>query len=146
MMKVLPIEFIGQGALLEPVDPKLHDMAVEYCARELQNGHELNLSKFQKVWVLVEMDGDEYAEIHGISGWVWRVDIPVFRVTGRQVDRGTIMLTERIRAFLQDNGARGSEAFLHISSKELPEQRCENWDKSLEMVGAVPADRFSVKV
>lgn len=143
---VLPIDFIGQGALLEPVDAKLHDMAVDYCARELENGRELNLSKFNKCWVVVEMNGDNYAQIHGISGWVNRIDIPVFRVTGENVDRSTLMLTDRMRAFFQDNGARGAEVFLHISSKERPEQRCQKWEQSLALVGAVPADRFSVKV
>lgn len=146
MITILPIEFIGQGALLEPVDQKLHDMAVDYCLKELQNGKDVDLSKFQKCWAVVEMEGGQYKEIHGISGWVWRIDVPVFRVTGKSVDRCTMMLTDRIRAYLQDNGARGAEAFLHISSKERPEQRCENWKKSLELVGATPADRFSVKV
>ncbi len=143
---ILPIDFLGQGALLEPADQKLHDMAVDYCARELQGGQDLNLAKFAKVWVVVEMEGTEYKAIHGIAGWVWRIDIPVFRVTGKDVDRTTMALTARLRSHFQDNGARGSEVFLHISSKERPEQRCEKWKESLAAVGAVPADRFSVKV
>jgi hypothetical protein len=144
---VLPIEFLGQqGALLEPTDPKLHDMAVEYCARQLENGNELNLAKFTKVWVVVELDGTTYKEVIGIAGFCWRIDIPVFRVTGNHVDYATQLLIERMRAFFQDNGARGTEVFLHISSKERPEQRCEKWQESLDSVGATPADRFSVKV
>jgi hypothetical protein len=144
---VLPLEFLGQqGALLEPADHKLHDMAVDYCTKELQNGQELNLSKFTKAWVVVEMDGTDYKEIHAIAGFVWRIDIPVFRSTGNHVDYTTKLLIDRMRAFFQDNGARGTEVFLHISSKERPEQRCEKWQESLDSVGAVPADRFSVKV
>lgn len=146
MVKILPIEFIGQGALLEPVDHKLHDMAVDYCLKELQGGDKLDLSKFQKVWVAVEIEDGEYQEILGITGWVWRIDIPVFRVTGDKVDRCTIMLTDRVRSYFEDMGARNSEVFLHVSSKERPEQRCQNWKKSLEWSGAVPADRFSIKV
>jgi hypothetical protein len=145
-IKVLPIDFIGQAPLFEPADTKLHDLAVEYCAQNLQGGADLNLGKFNKVWVVVYMEGEEYKEILGISGFVWRIDLPIFRVTGKRVDYSTQILIDRMRAFFQDNGARGTEVFLHISSKETPEQRCEEWTESLAAVNAVPADRFAVKV
>lgn len=140
-IQILPIDFLGQGALLEPADPKLHDKAVDYCARELVNGRELNLAKFNKVWVA--LDGDD---ISGVSGFVWRVDIPVFRTTGINVDSVTRKLIGRMRSYFQDQGWRGTEVHLHISSKELPEQRCAKWEESLAYVGAVPADRYAVKV
>lgn len=146
---VLPIDFIGQGALLEPVDQKLHDMAVDYCARELQNGHELNLAKFAKCWVLVGIEGDKYVEIFGITGYVMRIDLPVFRVTGstdHRTDVLTHLMAERLHSFFQDMGCRGQELFLHISSKERPEQRCEKWQESLALEGATSADRFSVRI
>lgn len=133
---------MGHGALLEPVDRKLHDAAVDYCNRELKNGSEINLSKFAKVWIAKEGE-----EIVGIAAFVWRLDVPMFRVTGSKADRATNMLAERIRSYFQDAfGARGAEAFIHLSSKETPEQRCEKWDESLAKVGAVPADRFSVEI
>src|SRR5207237_4800974 len=67
-IEILPLDFIGpQGALLELADPKLHDMAVDYCARELAGGQDLNLSKFTKVWLAVEMDQDQYQAIIGIT-------------------------------------------------------------------------------
>lgn len=141
MIEVIPIDFMGQGALLEPVDQKLHDMAVDYCARELQGGSELNLAKLAKVWVVKEDD-----EIVGISGFVWRLDVPVFRATGKHADRATMALIDRLRGHFQDLGARGMEAFVHLSSKETPEQRCDKWQESLDRVGAVPADRFAVKI
>lgn len=140
-IEVLPIDFHGQGALLEPIDHELHDQAVEYCRRELQDGDKLNLAKFNKVWIARGEEG-----IAGICGFVWRIDIPVFRVSGPQAVRATKLLTDRMRAFFQDQGARGQEVFLHISGKELPEQRCQKWQESLLAVGAVPADRFSIKV
>lgn len=143
---VLPLDFLGQGALLEPVDRKLHDMAVDYCSRELQGGSELNLAKFNKAWVAVSMEGDEYVEILGITGFVWRIDLPVFRVTGTRADRTTRLLAERLHCYFQDQGARGTELFLHISSRETPEQRCEKWQESLAIEGAVPADRFLVRI
>lgn len=145
-IKILPLDFLGQGALLEPADKKLHDMAVDYCARELAGGQELNLSKFTKCWIAVEMNAEEYKEVVGVTGFVWRIDIPVFRVTGTRVDYTTRTMIDRIRTFFMDQGARGSEVFFHLSSKERPDQRCENWEKNLAASGAIPADRFSMKV
>jgi hypothetical protein len=141
VISILPMDFLGQGAMLEPADAKLHDLAVDYCSRELQDGKDLNLAKFTKAWVVLD-DGMPV----GISGFVWKIDIPVFRTTGKKVDIITHKLIERMRSYFQDNGARGTEVFLHISSKERPEQRCEKWQESLALVGAVPADRYSVKV
>jgi hypothetical protein len=51
MIDVIPLDFLGQGALLEPVDRRLHDLAVDYCKRELRGGDKLNLTQFAKVWV-----------------------------------------------------------------------------------------------
>ncbi len=140
-IEIIPLDFLGQGALLEPADRKLHDLAVEYCARELQGGAELNLAKFQKVWLALAE-----GEVVGIAGFVWRIDIPVFRVSGARAIAATRLLTDRLRAYFQEQGARGQELFLHISSKERPEQRCAKWQESLAAVGAEPADRFAVKV
>lgn len=145
-LAVLPIDFMGQGALLEPVDRKLHDMAVDYCARELQGGENLDLTRFAKVWVTVSIEDDKYIEIFGITGYVLRPDLPVFRVTGDKPDRVTQMMADRLHAYFQDQGCRGQELFLHISSKETPEQRCGKWEESLKIQGATPADRFLVKI
>lgn len=145
-IEVIPLDFIGQGALLEPADPKLHDMAVEYCARELEGGDQLNLAKFQKCWVAVVMENDQYQEIVGITGYVMRIDLPVFRVSGANAVRATKMLTDRLHAFFQDQGARGHELFIHISSKERPEQRCAKWQESLASQKATPADRLAIKI
>jgi hypothetical protein len=141
MIEIIPIDFLGQGALLEPADREIHDKAVEYCRRELQNGDELNLAKFTKCWVLLE-DG----EASGIFGWVWRIDIPVFRVTGKRVDYKTQKCIDRLREYFTDQGSRGAEVFIHLSSKERPEQKCEKWKESLAYAKAVPSDRYSAKI
>lgn len=138
---IIPIDFIGQGALLEPADAKLHDLAVNYCKRELQDGDKLNLARFAKVWVAISEN-----EVVGIAGFQYRLDIPVFRVSGDNAVRATKMLSDRLRAHFQDLGYRGHEAFLHISQKESPEQRCTKWAESLKAVKAVPADRFSITI
>lgn len=140
-IEIIPLDFLGQGALLEPADQKLHDLAVEYCARELEGGADLNLARFNKVWIALE-DG----EVVGITGFVWRIDLPIFRVSGERAARATKLLTDRVRAYFQDQGCRGQELFLHISSKETPEQRCAKWEESLAAAPAVPADRYSVKI
>jgi len=145
-IEIIPLDFLGQGALLEPGDRKLHDLAVDYCSRQLQNGKELNLAKFSKVWLAVEMDDAAYKEVVGITGFVWRIDLPVFRVSGPNAVRATKMLADRLHAYFQDQGARGQELFIHISGKELPEQRCEKWQESLLAEGAVPADRYAIKI
>lgn len=145
-IEVIPLDFLGQGALLEPADRELHDMAVEYCARELEGGDKLNLSKFAKVWLAVEMADGKYKEVVGITGYVMRIDLPVFRVSGPNAVRATKMLADRLHAFFQDQGARGHELFIHISSKERPEQRCERWEESLAAEGATPADRLAIKI
>ena len=142
-LAVIPIDFLGQGALLEPRDAKLHDMAVEFCRRELQNGNEVDLSKFNKVWVSVEMDGETYVAIEGVTGWVNRIDIPVFRAT---TERAVNALADRINTFCGDNGCRGQEIFIHISKREKPEQRCPAWKESLMAWNAKSADRVLVKV
>lgn len=145
-IEVIPLDFQGQGALLEPIDQRLHDMAVDYCSRELEGGSEINLAKFAKVWIAVAMEGAEYQEVVGVTAFVWRIDVPLFRVTGENAVRATKQLSNRIHSYFQDQGARGQELFLHISSKERPEQRCPRWEESLKAEGAVPADRFSVKI
>lgn len=145
-IEIIPLDFVGQGAFLEPADPKLHDMAVDYCRRELQGGDQVNLAKFQKVWLAVEMEDAEYKEILGITGYVWRIDLPIFRVSGANAVRATKMLADRLHAFFQDQGARGHDLFIHISSKETPEQRCTRWEESLGAEGARPADRLLITI
>lgn len=146
-IEVIPIDFLGQqGALLEPKDHVLHDLAVEYCSKELQGGDQINLARFAKVWVACVMEGKTPVEVVGITGYVTRIDLPVFRVSGSNAVRATKMLADRLHAFFQDQGCRGQELFIHISSKETPEQRCEKWQESLAAEGAVPADRLTIVI
>lgn len=144
-IQVFPIDFMGQAPLWEPKDRHLHDLAVEYCAREL--AEQINFVKLNKVWVTAIIDeAGNPTEITGITGYVMKLDVPVFRVSGEFAVRSTKMLEERLHAFFADQGWRGTEVFLHISSKETPEQRCEKWEQSLVDAKANPADRYSVIV
>lgn len=136
MIQILPLDFLGQGALLEPADRKLHDLAVEYCARELKGGV-VDFSKFNKIWV-----GLSDGEVRGVSGYVLRCDIPLLRATDSFVLRA---LAKRMNDFFADNGALGKEAFVYIGN-ERPEQRCPEWRDVLRELGATSARRVAIEV
>jgi hypothetical protein len=137
LISVIPLDFLGQGALLEPVDAKLHDAAIEYVHRELAKGKELDFSKFSKVWV-----GLKNCEVFGVSGYVLKPDVPLLRATDADVLRA---LCHRMNDYFADNGARGKEAFIYIGD-EKPEQRCPEWRTVLKEFGAKSAQRFAVEV
>ncbi len=128
---------MGQGALLEPVDRKLHDKAVDYALRELAGGKDLNLSRFSKVWI-----GLKDEEVFGLAGYVLKPDIPLLRATDATVLRA---IGARLNDFFADQGARGQEVFLYIGN-EKPEQRCPEWRQALKEFGAKSARRVSLEV
>lgn len=131
------MDFLGQGALLEPADRTLHDAALDYCWRELAKGKEVDFSKFAKVWV-----GMKDKQVLGVSGYVLKPDIPLVRATDAGVLRGLCL---RMNDYFADQGARGKEAFIYIGD-EKPEQRCPEWKQVLKEFGATNAQRFSVEV
>ena len=144
-IEVIPIDFMGQPPLYEPKERELFDMAIEYCNREL--AEQFDFVNLNKVWVSVICDDEgKPQEVIGITGTVLKADIPIFRVSGPNAKRATKMLEQRLHSYFADQGMRGHEVFLHISSKETPEQKCPAWEESLLAAKAVPADRFSVIV
>lgn len=138
MIEILPIDFLGQGALLEPADRKLHDLAIDYCHRELRAGKSVDFSKLAKTWV-----GLKDGEVFGVAGYVLKADIPLFRGTDVEVMRA---LGQRMNAYFADNGARGREVFMYIGD-EPPKERCPAWRQVLKEFGAQSARRvlFEVK-
>lgn len=146
---VFPIDFMGAPPLYEPKDRALFDAAISYCERELAETPDF--VRLNKIWVAVGNpvfeDGKFVSgEICGISGYVLKPDIPIFRVSGDNAARATKMLTDRYHAFFADQGLRGQEVFIHLSGKETPAQRCQKWTESLKATAAVPADRYAVTV
>lgn len=135
MIEVTPIDFLGQGALLEPVDRKVHDAAVEFCKKNLAD--EVNFTKLAKVWVGIK-DG----EIQGICGYVLRPDIPLFRSLDYEV---TAVMRKRMNDFFCDNGWRGNQVFIYIGN-EAPEARCPDWRQSLKDCEAKSARRLLIEV
>ena len=143
-IKIVPLDFMGQGALLQPRDQHLHDLVVEYCQQNIVGGADLNLSTLAKVFVAVELDEDDIVtKVHGVTGIISRPDIPVFRAT---CAAATTKLHQRCHSYLADNGYLGQEVFIHLSNKELPEQRCAGYETEVEAAKLVPADRYLVKV
>ena len=128
---------MGQGAILEPRDHKLHDAAVDFCNRELAEGKNLNLAQFAKVWV-----GLRGEEVKGIMGYVLRPDIPLLRSIDPEVLRE---LGLRINDFFADQGARGQEVFLYIGN-EKPEQRCTGWRTVLKDFNPKSGRRVLIEV
>lgn len=136
MTRVYPLDFLGQGAMLTPADPELHDLAIDFCAREL--AEEVNLSQLNKVWL-----AKDEKQVLGIMGYVLKPDVPLMRATSVEALR---LLAERYNAFLADNGARGKETFIYVSRREKPEQRCPGWDVVLREWQARVAQRVSITV
>lgn len=141
-IEVRPLDFeMREGfTMSQPRDMELFGKAEDYCRRQL--AAPLDLRRLGKAWVVLDDNGD----VIGVSGFVLKADIPVFRVTGENARRATKALYDRMNAFFADQGMTGQEVFLHISSKETPEQRCAEWQDSLQSVNAIPADRFALIV
>jgi len=136
MIEIVPIDFMGQqGALLEPKHKHIHDLAVDYCQRELVK--EVDLSKFAKVWLGLK-DGKAF----GVAGYVLRADVPLMRATDADVLRA---LGKRMNDFFSDQGIREQEVFIFIGD-EKPEQRCPEWKQVLKEFGATSAQRWQIEV
>lgn len=128
--------------MFTPADTKLHDLAVEFCRRELKE--DVNLSHLAKVWVAAEEDENHQPiRILGVFGYVLKPDVPLCRAIHPQALR---LLAERYNNYLADNGARGKETFIHIARGEKPEQKCQGWAETLKEWDAKLADRVTVKV
>jgi hypothetical protein len=137
MIRIVPLDFLGQGALLEPADPKLHDAAIDFANRELAAAKDLNLTKFAKVWV-----GLKDEKVFGLSGYVLKPDVPLLRATDADVLRA---MCHRMNDYFADQGALGKEAFIYIGN-EKEDQRCPQWRAVLREFNAERARRFSVEV
>lgn len=144
MITVFPLKFLGQGACLQPENQRLHDLTVNYVQRELLNGQDVNLSLLNQVFVAAEADEDDNPlTVHGVAGANLRIDIPLFRAT---TNEATVKLSRRLHSHLADIGYLGQEVFIHLSNKELPEQRCSGYDEAIALAKLKPADRFLVRV
>lgn len=142
MIKVFPLDFVEQGGIATPKNQWLHDLAVDFCNRELKD--EVTLFRFSKVYVAAEVDDSgNPMRVEGITAYSMRPDISLFRATS---DAATVKLHHRWHTYFADNGCLGESVLLHLSEKDSPEQRCANWDNELKAAEAEPAYRYLVKV
>lgn len=139
MIRIYPIDFHGQGAMLTPADPELHDKAVKFCEEQLAKP--VNLSELAKCWLAVD---ENTKKAVGIVGYVLKPDIPVMRATDATA---LSLMAERLQDYFADNGCRGKEVFVYLSKAEKPEERCPGWKQVLiKEQKAISADRFSITV
>jgi hypothetical protein len=123
-------------------DRELHRLAVKFAESDLSAIPDY--SSFARVWAAVEFDGDEKAiAIHGALGFTMRPDFTLARFKNKQA---LVTLYNRANAYLADNGCRGSEGLVYISSTEASEQKCPQQAESLAALAARPADRFLIKI
>lgn len=128
-----------------PSEPHVYSLAVQYCQKNLAEVPDFK--SYARCYIEAEFgEHGQILEVHGVTCLHFPPDAPVFRVTGPYAKRATVDMYERLNSYLSDLGWRGQDAFIHVSSSENPEQRCENWEETLKELDAKPADRFLVKV
>jgi hypothetical protein len=142
ILRAIPLDFDRAAGYAMPKDRDLHRLAVKFAETSLAALPDY--SSFARVWVAAEFGADDKpSEIHGALGFCWRPDFTLARFKNRQA---LLHLYNRANAFLADNGCRGSEGMVYISSTEGPEQKCPQQKESLEALGAKPADRWLIKI
>jgi hypothetical protein len=142
-MKTLdfPLDFKSLDPVI-PADPKLYELALNYCSRELSSMPDLRI--YRKVWVAANVnENDAPVEVIGIQALQFVPDLPISRYSNSKAAK---LLSRRVETYLADQGCRGIDVFVYISSAEKPEQRCGHWAEWLKIWKARPADRFLVRV
>jgi len=120
---------------------ELHKLAVEFGEKELAVVP--NFSEYAKVWVAACVENDVMKEVRGALGFTLRPDFTLARFLGRAE---VAALYARANSYLADNGARGREALVYVSSTEGPEKRCPEYLETLKALRAKPADRWLIEV
>ena len=119
---------------------ELRHAAHEFCKRELtlpEGEKEWDLGRFFKAWIEVE-DG----EVKGVSAILHRIDIAVYRCS---TARGNAKMNQRLHSYLADSGLLGQDVFIQFSSGD-PLKMCANWEEEMHNAGAVPANRYMIRV
>jgi hypothetical protein len=141
VIRAIALDFLREGGYSLPKDRDLHKLAVQFAEKQLVSIP--NFAEYTKVWVAAEMDGETPTEIRGALGFTMRPDFTLARFLDRAA---VVALYNRANAFLADNGARGSEVLVFVSSEEGPEQRCPQYKETLEALKAKPADRYLITI
>jgi hypothetical protein len=140
--EVFPLKFYGNGGYYQPADPDLYALTQEFCKQHLVA--QVDIPRLKETWVAAEVDKDGKPQrVIGISGFVYRPDIPLFRSLKK---KATKMLHDRMQAYFADNDMRGLPVFVFVSPNETTETKCEAAEESLAAFGSTPADRHVIFV
>ena len=115
-------------------------MAHAFCYRELTlpaGETRWDLGKFAKAWIEVEEE-----KVTGVAAILNRIDIALYRCT---TARGNAKMNQRLHAYLADQGLLGQDVFIQFSMGN-PDQMCANWQEEMNNAGAVPANRYIIRV
>jgi hypothetical protein len=142
ILRAIALDFHRQMGYVLPVDPDLHKLAIKFAEKELAQIP--NYSEFARVWLACEMDGnDKPVSVHGALGYCMRPDFTMARFLNRNA---LVSLYRRANDFLADNGCRGAEGLVYVNPDEAPEQKCPEQQESLKALGAIPANRWLIKI
>lgn len=141
VLRVISLDFDRSAGYAMPKDRELHRLAVQFAEKQLAAMP--NYAEYNKIWVAAEMEEEKPVGIRGALGFTMRPDFTLARFLD---PKATVALYQRANAFLADNGARGSEALVFVSSSEGPEQRCPQYKETLEALKARPADRYLITI
>ncbi len=142
ILRAVALDFNRAAGYAMPVDRELHRLAVKFAETDLSAIPDY--SSFARVWAAVEFGADQKpVAIHGALGFTMRPDFTLARFKNKQA---LVTLYNRANAYLADNGCRGGEGLVYISSTEGPEQKCPQQKESLEALNAKPADRWLIKI
>jgi hypothetical protein len=141
MMRAIPLDFDRAAGYAMPKDRALHKLAVQFAEKECVSIP--NFSEFHKVWAICEMEDESILSVQGLLGFCFRPDFSLNRFLSPDA---IVVGYERANAFLGDQGARGQEVTVYMSSTEAPEQKCPNGLKTILSLGARPADRWVLRV
>lgn len=118
--------------------PKALALAQAYC-KKTWGDDAPNLSQLQRVYAVIEQNGDAEQRCIGLIGLTQRVDVPVCHVD-EEAHRPALI--RRAQQYLMDGGFMGKTVLLFVD----PEVERFIRERYLEKMGAQPANRWLVPI
>lgn len=138
------LQFYEMAGGRYPKDLALFQAASKFAKEQL--AEPLDMAKAAVLFVVYVQDGEEI-EVLGLGGLQQIWDAFLFRVKpSKYSTRTTKELWRRMNDLLANAGISGQEVLLYFNPEQREEQRCPQADEWLGKAGAVPANRYAVKV
>lgn len=142
MTRTISLDFIVRGGAVYPVDDHLNQLASQFAEKEL--AEKVNLSDYRKVLVVCEVDDSgKPQKVVGIAFGNPIFDWPGMRFVTQEAGDSLI---SRMRGYLEDQGFRGWDTFIHIEDHKPAETYCPQWKDFLRQQKAEKASRWKVRV